>query len=190
MLDRLVGAWRYSRYLRAQRRQSRAKRHKDASFRLVPFVQIVRQHCADLGPRSAVLSIGPRNRVELDILKSAGFANVTAIDVWSGAPGIIRCDMHAMTFPDSSFDLVFASHVFEHAYDFGRVASECVRVLKPGGYVFCAVPLGFEPNDHDPISFDSPKAILEYFARAEPQVVYEEVRESELRLLFRTSKRR
>jgi SAM-dependent methyltransferase len=186
MFDSLIGAWRYRRYLTVQRRQTRAKRAKNASFRLVPFARLVREHCPDLEPSAPVLSIGPRNEVELDALeRDGGFTNVTAIDVWSGSPRIRRADMHALPFADASFSLIFASHVFEHAWDFARVASECIRVLRPSGYVFCATPRGFEPDAHDRYCFDKADNLLGYFAPARPEVVYEHVRPTELQLLFR-----
>lgn len=186
MFESLIAAWRYRRYVGVQRRQTRAKRAKDASFRLVPFARLVRERCPDLDASSPVLSIGPRNDVELDVLRrEGGFDDVAAIDLWSGSPRIQRADMHAMPFPDASFALIFASHVFEHAWDFGKVASECMRVLRPRGYVFCATPRGFEPDPHDRYCFDKADDLLQYFAAAQPEVVYEQVRPNDLQLLFR-----
>ena len=190
MLDSLIAAWRYRRYVGVQRRQTRAKRAKDASFRLVPFARLVRERCADLRASSPVLSIGPRNEVELDVLRrEGGFENLIAIDLWSGSPRIRRADMHAMPFPAGSFELIFASHVFEHAWDFATVARECMRVLRPRGYVFCATPRGFEPDPHDRYCFDAPGDVLRYFAVGHPDVIYEQVRPHDLQLLFRLGDR-
>jgi SAM-dependent methyltransferase len=186
MLKPLLEAWRYRRYLAVQRRQTRAKRAKDASFRLVPFARLVREHCRELDESSPVLSIGPRNEVELDVLRREGrFERVTAIDLWSASPRIRRADMHAMPFADHAFSLIFASHVFEHAWDFARVARECLRVLRPGGYVFSATPRGFAPNEHDRYCFDSAAELLRWFEAGRPVIVYEHVRPVELQVLFR-----
>lgn len=186
MLARLSAWLRFRRYLRAQVRQSRAKRAKDASFRLGPFVELIQRACPDLGPEAPVLCIGARNEVELDVLARGGFPNVTAIDVWSSSPRIQVCDMHRLTFSDDAFALLFASHVFEHAWDFPRVASECVRVLRPGGYLFCAVPTGFEPSEHDRYDFKDAKGLLAYFERWSVGVVEEaHLRPGELSLLLR-----
>jgi len=92
-----------------------------------------------------------------------------------------------MPFADAAFDLIFASHVFEHAYDFGAVARECLRVLRPGGTIFCAVPTGFEPNDHDRTVFASPEEIVGHFGAARPAVLHEAIRPSEIVVLFRTT---
>lgn len=186
MFARLKERLEYRRYLRAQIRQSRAKRHKDASFRLVPFVELIRQRCTDLTANSPILCVGARNEVELDIFARNGFRNVTATDLWSASPRIVACDMHALIFPDASFDLIFASHVFEHSWDFARVAAECVRVLRPGGYVFCAVPTGFEPSDHDRYDFKDAAGLLVYFRRWRTTLLAEErLRPGELSVLFR-----
>ena len=186
MLARLRERLRYRRYLRAQIRQSRAKQAKDASFRLIPFAELIRRACPDLGAESPVLCIGARNEVELDVFARQGFRNVTAIDLWSASPRIRVCDMHDLTFSDHAFALVFASHVFEHAWDFPRVAAECVRVLQPGGYLFCAVPTGFEPSGHDRYDFKDAKGLLAYFDRGRVALVEEHhLRPGELSLLLR-----
>jgi SAM-dependent methyltransferase len=180
----------YRRYLWAQVRQSRAKRHKDASFRIVPFMELIKQHCPDLTPDSPILCIGARNEMELDIFARSGFGNAVGIDLWSRSPRIVVCDMHRLRFPDASFELIFASHVFEHAWDFRRVAAECARVLRPGGYIFCAVPKGFKPSAHDRYDFGDAKGILKYFAAWQPGVVVEErLRPAELCVLFRLGSR-
>lgn len=179
----------YRCYRRVQMRQSRAKRHKDASFRIVPFVELIKRRCTDLRPESAILCIGARNEVELDVFARNGFRNVTGIDLWSGSPRIIVCDMHRLVFPDASFDLIFASHVFEHAWDFSRVASECVRVLRPGGHIFCAVPTGFTPTDHDRYNFRDTAGILNYFSRWRVTLLEElQFRPGELSVLFRVER--
>ena len=164
----------------------RAKRAKDASFRLVPFVELIRTRCPELGTDAAILCIGARNEVELEVFGRAGFRNVTAIDLWSDSPRIRVCDMHALRFPARSFDLVFASHAFEHAWDFPKVAAECARVLRPGGYVFAAVPTGFEVSEHDRYDFKDAAGLLAYFERLSARLVDEwRLRPGELSVLLR-----
>ena len=43
-------------------------------------------------------------------------------------------------FDEGAFDLVIASHVLEHVRDFGRVLSECFRVLRPEGTLIARCP--------------------------------------------------
>jgi SAM-dependent methyltransferase len=185
LLGDLRRRWEYARYRWAQIHQTRAKRGKDASFRLRPFAALVRERCPELGPGREVLSLGPRNEIELRLLEEAGLGRVTGLDLWPASPRIRRGDMHRLPFPDRAFDLVFASHVFEHAFDFPRVAAECMRVLRPGGVVFCAVPTGFEPNAHDRTVFRRPEEIVAHFTAARPTVLHQAARPTELVVLFR-----
>lgn len=188
MLERLRERLDYARYKRAQILQSRAKRHKDASFRLEPFIQVIKAKCPDLAAESRVLSIGPRNEVELDIFKRNGFRDITAIDLWSSSPYIQVMDMHDLRLPDASFDLIFASHVFEHAWDFDRVARECVRVLRPGGYIFCAFPTNFQVSSHDRYDFKDAGGFFRHFAPWRVTVLHEQKRGDELSLVFRVER--
>jgi SAM-dependent methyltransferase len=41
---------------------------------------------------------------------------------------------------DGEFDFVFASHLIEHIKDPLQLFSECVRILKPGGYIYIEAP--------------------------------------------------
>jgi SAM-dependent methyltransferase len=49
-------------------------------------------------------------------------------------------DAHALSFGDSSLDLVVSNEVLEHVSDPVKVISECARVLRPGGCLFLTIP--------------------------------------------------
>lgn len=49
-------------------------------------------------------------------------------------------DMHAMPYPDGTFDLVVHSDTLEHVAQPIRALAECRRVLKPGGLLCFTVP--------------------------------------------------
>jgi len=64
-------------------------------------------------------------------------------DIPPGAVGPhgVRCeDLHNLTFPDNSFDLVITQDVLEHVSDPLRALEEIFRVLKPGGVHVFTVP--------------------------------------------------
>lgn len=188
LIQRLKDRMAYQRYVHAQIRQSRGKRWKDASFRIEPFVQVIKAHCLDLARGASVLCVGARNEIEVNIFAREGFPRVTAIDLWSSSPKIRKMDMHSLDFPDDSFDLIFASHVFEHAYDFPRVAKECARTLRPGGYLFCAFPTGFEINEHDRIDLGDTKGLLRFFESYGVELLYEGQHLTEVSVLLRIKK--
>lgn len=49
-------------------------------------------------------------------------------------------DHEPIPFDDDSFDLVVATHVIEHLNHSVQLFGECVRVCKPGGFIFVAAP--------------------------------------------------
>jgi len=82
--------------------------------------------------RMDVLSIGPRSEIEIFGTQSAGFSKdrIHAIDLFSYSPFIEVGDMHAIPYPDSSFDVLLAGWVLSYSTDQGRVAREIVRVCR------------------------------------------------------------
>jgi SAM-dependent methyltransferase len=55
-----------------------------------------------------------------------------------------------MPFTDKSFDLIINIAVMEHTQFPHIIASECYRILKPGGKLYCAIPF-FQMYHPDPI---------------------------------------
>ena len=56
---------------------------------------------------------------------------------------IRRADAHALPFSDGTFDFVTCQTVLIHLADPGRALAEMVRVLEPGGLLFCVEPDNF-----------------------------------------------
>lgn len=52
-----------------------------------------------------------------------------------------QVDMHALPYPDHSFDLVIHSDTLEHVADPVTALSECRRVLRVGGYLAYTIPI-------------------------------------------------
>lgn len=55
---------------------------------------------------------------------------------------------------DQGTDNIFSSHCIEHSIDLQRTFAELNRVLRPGGNLLMAVPLGWERNPEHPYFFD------------------------------------
>ncbi|MBO6562231.1 MAG: class I SAM-dependent methyltransferase [Nisaea sp.] len=85
-----------------------------------------------------VLSIGPRNEMEIFNLIAHGFhpENISAIDQVSNSPLIDIGDMHAIPHPDNSFDVMINGWALPYSTDHQTAVNEMCRILKPGG-LFC-----------------------------------------------------
>lgn len=100
------------------------------------FMAILR--CIDAVPRDArILVIGPRNEAEILLLSLYGYklTNITGVDLFSYSPRIRCMDMHALDFPDSSFDVVYSAWTLRYSYDLKKACQEIIRVVKPDGFV-------------------------------------------------------
>jgi SAM-dependent methyltransferase len=152
----------YRRYLDVQLRRTLEKQATDSGVGLrVLMDEAIARGRPERGSR--VLCVGCRNGVELDEFRARGFERVVGIDLFSQRPDILVMDMHRMTFPDSSFDVVFASHALEHSYDLETVVGEIARVGRDGGVVAVEVPVGRRRSEADRIEFGGVERLREAF---------------------------
>ena len=88
-----------------------------------------------------VLCVGPRTEAEFLMLLAEDFKpdNIRGLDLISYSDYVDVGDMHHMPYDDNSFDIVFLGWVLTYSKDLQRVADECVRVAKPGGYIAIGV---------------------------------------------------
>ena len=84
-----------------------------------------------------VLCVGPRTESEFLMLLAEDFNpdNIRGLDLISYSDYVDVGDMHHMPYADDSFDIIFLGWVLTYSRDLQRVADECVRVAKPGGYI-------------------------------------------------------
>jgi len=140
-------------YWWAQVRQALAKCGKDATFRTAPFADLIIASTA-LPYHARILCVGARNATEPAVWRERGYDRVTAIDLLPGA-GLIPMDMHRLRFADDTFELVYASHCYEHAWDADLALAEATRVLRRTGWLFAAFPVNFTVSAHDRVDFGS-----------------------------------
>jgi SAM-dependent methyltransferase len=152
----------YRDYLAVQLRRTLSKRETDPGVGAVTLINSVATEQADAG---AVLCVGCRNTLELDRFRARGFDDVVGIDVFSQHEDIKVMDMHEMTFPDDSFDVVYASHALEHSYDVDRVVEEIVRVARDGAVVGVEVPVRAKASDADRVVFSGLHELRSHFSR-------------------------
>jgi SAM-dependent methyltransferase len=150
----------YRDYLAVQLRRTLSKRENDPGAGAVALIDSV----ANAQPRAGdVLCVGCRNGLELDRFRARGFERVVGIDLFSQRPDILVMDMHELSFPDESFDVVYASHSLEHSYDLGRVGGEIVRVSRSGAVIAAEVPVRVQASTADRIVFAGLDELREIF---------------------------
>ena len=150
----------YRSYLAVQLRRTLSKRENDPGVGAVTLIDRV----SDEQASGRVLCVGCRNPFELDRFRARGFDDVVGIDLFSQRPDILVMDMHDLSFPDDSFDVVYASHSLEHAYDVGRVAGQMVRVARDGGVIAAEVPVRVQASAADRIVFSGLDELRGVFA--------------------------
>ena len=153
----------YRRYLDVQLQRTLSKRDNDPGS----GARVLAGKVVELGRLSAassVLCVGCRNPIEIDLFAAAGVGEVVGIDLLSQRPDILVMDMHAMSFEDSRFHAVYASHALEHSYDTSRVVAELARVGRAGAIVGVEVPLGSRASAADRVEFHSLDDLLSIVA--------------------------
>jgi SAM-dependent methyltransferase len=142
----------YREYLRGQLARTLSKRSNDPGIGARVLIDRAVDAAGSPGGAS-VLCVGCRNTVELDEFRRRGFGDVVGIDIFSQSPEIVVMDMHELAFPDERFDVVYASHSLEHAYDLGRVLREIARVGRAGAVLAVEVPVRHRGSDADLVEF-------------------------------------
>jgi SAM-dependent methyltransferase len=140
----------YRDYLSVQLRRTLSNRENDPGAGAMTLINRVAEERRNGG---AVLCVGCRNGLELDRFRARGFDDVVGIDLFSERPDILVMDMHDLSFPDDSFDVVYASHALEHSYDPERVVREVTRVGRDDAVVAVEVPVRVQARAADRIVF-------------------------------------
>jgi SAM-dependent methyltransferase len=151
----------YRDYLATQLKRTLSKRETDPGAGAITLINRVAEGQPS---RGRVLCVGCRNGLELDRFRARGFDDVVGIDVFSQRPDILVMDMHDMSFPDDSFDVVYASHALEHSYDVERVVGEIARVSRDGAVVGVEVPVRAQASDADRVVFSGVDELRQAFA--------------------------
>lgn len=107
----------------------------------------------------SILDIGCSGGVLMRDLASAGFSNISGVDVSERA--ILRCQQRGLVnvqvadatdigFPEATFDIVIASDILEHMTDEIGALCEWRRLLRPNGRLIVFVPAHrFLWSNHD-----------------------------------------
>ena len=99
------------------------------------------EHTFQQDTRPWALNIGSRSQHKEKILN---------LDIMQNGEADVIADATYMPFMDNTFDLIINIAVMEHTQAPHIIASECYRILKPGGKLYCAIPF-FQMYHPDPI---------------------------------------
>lgn len=94
----------------------------------------------ELGEPGRVLDVGSADGPSVDWMRGRGTRTAVDLDFSALKPGDVQASATAMPFADETFDVLTAFDVLEHLEPEDRAVAELVRVLKPGGRLFVAVP--------------------------------------------------
>jgi len=86
-----------------------------------------------------IVHFAPEARLSKRI-EQAGPSRYTKCDLFPSGAEVQREDLLAMSFADSSVDLLIANHVLEHVPDDQQAIREVARVLRPGGHAILQTP--------------------------------------------------
>lgn len=125
------------------------------------------------GPHEKVLFVGCRNPHEILYFKQYHQAGTGGIDLYSESNLIEIMDMHKLSFPDNTFDLVFSSHSLEHSYDPQKAVNEFIRVMKDEAFFVVEVPVNYRVTSADLIDFKDKTAILKLFSGIDTEVIWD-----------------
>ena len=185
----------FDAYLREQLEETLLKRRLFGRLRfdVIPLIDMLATRYDFAG--QSILCVGCRNDDEIRYFRKRGAGRVVGIDLYEAGPDIVTMDMHDLKFRDSTLDVVYSRHSFEHAYDTRKAALEFVRVLKPDGVVVIEVP-GKHKGGGDCNYFTRVDDVLEAFEPHVGELLWKEYSRKEensdkldiIRVMFRVRK--
>jgi SAM-dependent methyltransferase len=99
------------------------------------------------GQSRKMLHVAPESCFVSRFRETVGSGYLTA-DLFSDDVDL-KMDICDIPYPDSTFDMIYCSHVLEHVPDDRKAMSEFRRVLKPKGWAILLVPITVEQTVED-----------------------------------------
>lgn len=162
----------YNNYLKGQLDRSLQKSADGTKFLNTEFTVLISDFIQDKNCK--VICVGCRSGEEIDVFHQIGLMNIIGIDLMSNRPDVLVMDMHELQFDERSFDVIFSSHSFEHAFYPQKVSKEFIRIGKDGTIIGIEVPVNFETKGADIWDYGSVVGVLSYFEPHIDKVLYGE----------------
>lgn len=120
-----------------------------------------------------ILDAGCRDGWAIEFLNDLGYTDVVGLELFDEYVNYcnarnrkaVKGDLHELEFADDSFEFVYCRHVLEHCLDPVKVIEEMLRVLKPGGVMFCNFPLEPKVYGKHTLAFPNPEAVKSVLAK-------------------------
>jgi SAM-dependent methyltransferase len=106
------------------------------------------------GQPKKMMHVAPEVTFEKLFRKVKGI-DYLSVDLYSPR-AMEKVDITDIPYDDSTFDMIYCSHVLEHVPDDRKALSEFFRVLKPGGWALICIPMQDKETFEDP-SVTDPK---------------------------------
>jgi ubiquinone/menaquinone biosynthesis C-methylase UbiE len=85
----------------------------------------------------------------------------------------VKMDIHAIPFPENTFDVAFCNHVMEHVDDDIQAMRELHRVLKPGGWAIIQSPMDISREaTYEDAAITSPADREKHYWQSDHQRLY------------------
>lgn len=123
--------------------------------------------CGKLGSGQKTLHIAPE-RIIAQWLKSIS-QDYLSIDLSN--PAMKKMDLTQLDLNDSSYSLIWCSHVLEHIIEDSKAMSEIYRVLKNEGKAIIQVPI-YGDKTYEDFSITSPEERLKHFKQKDHVRLY------------------
>jgi SAM-dependent methyltransferase len=109
-----------------------------------------------------MLHVSPEPQIGT-LLKSLKNVQYISVDLESGR-AMLKMDITNISFPDNTFDIIYASHVLEHIPNDQKAMEELQRVCKSNGWAILQVPIYGNKTIEDP-TITSPQAREKIFGQ-------------------------
>lgn len=124
--------------------------------RLIDVYNMCKEH---INKDMLILDLGTKDGLFFDVLVDEGIdkKNLVGVDCCDDVVNMcikkgyltIKEDIQDMNsaFQDDLFDFIFITHTLEHVLNPSKVVEECIRILRPNGFVFVEVPIQAQIDD-------------------------------------------